>query len=569
MTVLGISIDVYISSATLLIDGEIIAAVAEERFTREKRSREFPLNAIKYCLEKGEIKIEDIDYIAVAWNPGVHLKLVNWRFSDSARWRAEYLYSVPNNLVSLMENKTIDHIEQVLHQKNGDRKIIYINHHLSHAANAFFLSPFQEAAILTADGFGEEETTVFATGKANKIVKIDSVIFPHSIGLLYGTITELLGFKRDSDEWKVMALASYGSRNNKYYKRLKKLVTVFPDGKFELDLTYFSYYLHDQPHSFSNKLIELFSESKDAKQPFKQHNYEIASALQQVTEEVLINILTSLHKKTKKDNLVVGGGVFMNSAFNGKIIEKTPFKKVFISSCPDDTGISIGAALYVYNHLHKKTIRNTQIHNFYGPEFKNEEIKEILQKYNIKSVYIEKIEKYTADLLVQGKIIGWFQGKMEFGQRALGNRSILADPRKNDMKEKINKAVKYREIFRPFAPAILEEFTREYFVCDNDDSSLFMEKVFPIKIEKRSKIPAVTHIDGTGRLQTVNKQTNERFFNLITEFYKQTKIPIILNTSFNLNGEPIVCTPADAIRSFYSSGLDILIMGNYVVLKEN
>lgn len=567
MKILGISSDIWITSAALIEDGRIVAAAPEERFNRQKMYRNFPLNAIKYCLKEAKCSLEDVEYVALAWNPGVHIRQPNFRFSEVIKWRAEHLYSIPNQLTPLLKNKKIDYIEQRLKQEKGDCKILYITHHLAHAANAFFLSPFEEAAILSVDGRGEDSTALFATGKGNKIDEIQDVSFPHSLGLFYGTVTEYLGFQPHFDEWKVMGMAAYAEGDNEYYNKFKKLLAIGPDCKLEMDLKYFSYYLHDQEHFYTPKFVELFGPARGVDDELEERHYQIAAALQKISEEIATAMLNWLYNKTGMENIVVNGGFFMNSVFNGKILEVTPFKKVFISSCPDDSGTSIGAALYVYNHILGQQDRNEQTHNYYGPQFSDEEIKGVLDKFQIKYRRVENIEEVAARLIAEGKIIGWFQGRMEFGQRALGNRSILADPRDVKMKDKVNSVVKYRESFRPFAPSILEEYTAEYFECGPEARVPFMEKVYMIKKDKQNVIPAITHADGSGRLQTVSKQVNERYYKLIEEFYKITKVPVILNTSFNVKGEPIVCSPTDAIKTFYSCGLDALILGNYLVLK--
>lgn len=567
MRILGLLSQFWISSAALLKDGKIVAGAAEERFNREKMSRKFPHTAINYCLKEGGIKIDDVDYIAVGWNPGIHIRSYNRRFSETSRWHAEFLYNIPNSILRHRADKHIPYVEQIFKHPKGETKIIYVTHHLAHAANAFYLSPFKEAAILTADGRGEDETASFCVGKNNKITEIKTVIHPQSLGNFYSSVTQFLGFEPHSDEWKVMALASYGIRNNAYYKKLKRILTLLPDGTFELDLSYFDYYLHDKLHYYSPKFSELFGGAREVDDPIQQRHKEIAAALQQITEEALSHMLHWLHKKTKQKNLVVSGGVFMNSVFNGKITEISPFKNVFISSCPDDSGISIGAAAYVHHDILKLPRMKPQEHNYYGPEFSNAEIMDAIKKYKLTAMHKADIEKYAASLLFDGKIIGWFQGKMEFGQRALGNRSILADPRRSEMKDLVNRSVKYREGFRPFAPSILEERVAEYFECAKAARVPFMERVFQIREEKRTLIPAVTHVDGSGRLQTVSRSSNPRYYDLIKEFERLSGIPVVLNTSFNLKGEPIVMTPTDAIRTFMSSGLDALVMGSYVLTK--
>lgn len=569
MKIIGICYDVWISSACIVENGKILAAAPEERFTRIKREREFPKNSISYCLKIAGCSLKDIDYIAIGWNPAHHLKSYNPRYSKTLRWRAEYLTAVPNSLLQFSEDKQIYLIEENLKGVDCEHKIIYIDHHMAHAANAFFLSSFDEAAIFTADGRGEDEVAIYARGKSNKIQKMDSMVWPHSIGVFYQVFTQFLGFVPHSDEWKVMALGAYtDSTENPYYEKIKKLVQVDEEGQIELNLSYFDYYLHDQLYFYSKRFVKDFGLPRKKDNPLEEKHYQIAEALQRVTEETLINCLNYLHEKTKLSKLVLNGGVFMNSVFNGKILSKTKFKEVFISSCPDDSGTCIGAALYVYNQkAGENALRVPQTHNYYGPEFKDDEIKETLDKYKVVYKYIQNIEKFAAEKIASGKLIGWFQGKMEFGQRALGNRSILCDARDPNMKNKVNLAVKYRESFRPFAPSILQEHKQDFFEIEENSSVDFMEKVYMIKKEKQKIIPAVTHADGSGRLHTVNKETNPKYYQLIFEFKNITGVPIVLNTSFNLNGEPIVCSPTDAIRTFYSCGLDLLILGNYVIEK--
>lgn len=568
MRIIGIGPEVWLSSAVLLEDGSVVAGAAEERFNRQKGSRKFPYGAIRECLKEAKCTFEDIDYIAVGWNPGIHLRSYNYRFSDASRWRAEYLSSVPNHVMQLRANKRVEHVEQKFVHAEGDTNIIYVTHHLAHAANAFYLSPFKEAAILTVDGRGEDESVLFATGKDNKITEIKTLELPHSLGLVYTSITQFLGFQPHVDEWKVMALASYGKQDNQYYTKLKNILQKRPDGLFEFDLSYFNYHLHDKMALYAPKMKELFGEPRKADDAIEEHHYEIAAALQQITEEVLEHMLQWLAKETGQENIVVSGGVFMNSVFNGKILKRSPFKKAFISSCPDDSGISIGAAAYVHHDILGLPRMEAPEHNYWGPSFDDAEIKEALEKYKLTATHVADIEAHAARLIADGKVIGWFQGKMEFGQRALGNRSILADPRRAEMKDIVNRVIKYREGFRPFAPSILEEHVAEYFECEAEDRVPYMERVFMIRKEKQSVIPAVTHVDGSGRLQTVSKKTNPRYHTLISEFEKLTGVPVVMNTSFNLKGEAVVCTPTDAIRTFMSSGLDVLIMGTYVLEKH-
>ena len=568
MKILGLNNEMYISSACLLGDGKIIAAAAEERFTREKLSRKFPQQAIEYCLREAGLKINEIDFIAIAWNPGVYFSKFNPILSDQRRHLVELLYSVPDQVMRFYGRPKVDHISQEIKGDFGKASIHYITHHRAHAANGFFLSGFNSAAILTSDAQGEFESTTFCHGRDNKINLLQDIYYPHSLGALYSTFTEFLGFRPNSDEWKVMALAGLAGYKNKYFNLMKQnIIRLKNDGTFELDLSYFKGYIHEQPNLYSEKIVKEFGPARKTEEKISQRHYEIAAALQKATEDTLAHLLRHLHKKTSEKNLVLSGGTFMNSVFNGKVLDITPFEKVFISSCPDDSGNCFGAGLFLFHQILGKKRNAPLMHNYFGPQFSALQIRESLEGFKIPYTYEKNIEFITAKLISEGKIIGWFQGRMEFGQRALGNRSILADPRSAGMKDKINSAVKFRESFRPFAPAILKEKQEEYFEINNRGDVNFMEKVYRVKFGKSSQIPAVVHADGTGRIQTVNKETNPRLHLLISEFEKITKIPIVLNTSFNLNDEPIVCKPKEAIRTFFSCGLDYLVMGNYLVKK--
>jgi len=559
----------FITSAAIIEDGKIVAAIAEERLTREKRTRKFPINSINYCLSEAACSINDIDYIANAYNPAAHFEKFHPIFSNHRRFRGDYLYSVPDNLFKLLgdDEKENDYIKQSIKLKNRKMEIYFIRHHLCHAANGFFLSPFKDAAILTADGRGELDCATYSVGNGNSIELLKSIQIPHSLGSFYSTFTSFFGFRPNSDEWKVMALSSFTSPNNEYYKILEEIVYLKADGTFELDLNYFNENNTETQNYYSKAFINAFGPPKKYGDSIVKRDYDIASAMQKMTENILSHMLNWLNNKTKLDNIVVNGGSFMNSVYNGKILDETNFKNVFISSCPDDSGLSIGSALYLYNHILGKKKRNVQRHNFYGPQFSNDDIKQTLDKSGINYTYVKDIDDFTCKELVDGKLIGWFQGKMEFGQRALGHRSILADPRNPNMKDKINSAIKYRESFRPFAPAILDNMVTEYFEIEDDETVPFMEKVYIIKEDKREIIPSVTHADGSGRIQTVSKKYNPIFYSLINRFYKETGVPVLLNTSFNINGEPIVCSPTDAIRTFYSCGLNVMILGNYVIIK--
>lgn len=565
--ILGIAHDLIPSTSVLMIDGEIIAGAAEERFSRLNKDRSFPSKSTEFCLKQGMISIDEVDAVAIPWNPGIHMKKFNPVLSSRRRWRGEFLYSIPDNIFKLFPEKEIGTLSQTFSVNGKSMEFYYIDHHLCHAANAFYLSPFRRAAILTVDGRGEEKTCLFAVADEHGIRELDSILVPHSLGSFYSTYTDFLGFNPESDEWKVMALSAYNIHDERTYQFIRNSVNLLNDGKFELDISLYSEIIHEQRNYYTGKLVTAFGSPRKKNGEIEKRDIYIACAMQKVFEETMTHMLAHAHKITGMEDIALSGGCLMNSVFNGKICRLSPFKNVFISSCPDDSGESIGAALYLHHEILKKPKRLAQRENYYGPGFTNEEISDYIRKYALRAEYAENIEQITARYIHEGRLVGWFQGRMEFGPRALGNRSILCDPRSDAMKDKVNLAVKYRESFRPFAPAILEERVREYFLVDSSANVPFMEKVYPIIPGKRSLIPAVTHVDGTGRLQSVSREINPRFYGLIQEFEKLSGIPIILNTSFNLNGEPIVADPEDAIRTFYSCGLEVLVMGNYIIKK--
>ncbi len=566
--ILGISPDAWISSAAILVDGEILAACPEERLNRQKMSTTFPKEAINYCLRKTNITFNDLDSIVIPFNPGNRISSASHRYTIKPQWRGDYLYAHPSQILNMMGSPEVSNISQIIENEKSDFNLKFLNHHQSHIASCYYPSNFSKAAILTIDGRGDEETGTFSIGEKSKVNTFQTTLWPHSLGLLYASITEYLGFAPHSDEWKVMALGAYGNSNSKYLKKICQLFDLKKYGQYELDLSFFTYYLFDKhPKSYNHKLIELLGPDRNKGDPILRHHKDIAAALQKAFEIIVLHQLNFLYKETKTTNLCLAGGAAMNSAFNGKIIKKTKFESLYIPPFPDDTGVSVGAALYEYYRSSKNTKRFQIKHNYFGPNYSNSEIKKTLLSFKIKARIYNDIEKVVAKKIAEGKLIGWFQGKMEFGQRALGNRSILADPRLNGVKDKLNLAVKFREKFRPFAPAVLEESANEYFELPKNVKVPFMESVYPVKRDKQKYIPSVVFIDGTGRLQTVSKNTNSRFHKLIKEFNKLTGIPIIINTSFNLNGEPIVCSPLDAIKTFYSCGLDILVLENWLIEK--
>ncbi len=563
MKILALYPYTHISSACLMIDGNIIGAAQEERFNRKKMSTDFPVKSINWCLKKGRIKFENLDYIVVPWNPHKNINNVSRRWVNELRWRGEMLTNVPGNLMRLMNEETNEKISLSW----GKNKLVFLDHHLCHAAFGYYQSGFKDAAILTIDGHGENETCFFGEAKNGTIKKINSIKYPHSVGLFYGTFTDFLGFKPDSDEWKVMALSSH-DKNNKYDSKISKLYNFYNDN-FEMNLSYFDYFTFDrQKNFFSKKFTDLLGSPRKANEKITTRHRQIASSMQRHFEKIVLRMLEVLKKKTKKNNLVLGGGAAMNCVFNGKLDDLKVFKDSHISYAPDDSGVSIGAAL-LSNYLFKKRNYSPKEinHCYYGPDYSNNEIENILKQLKITYQFKKNVEKYTAEMLARGSLIGWFQGKMEFGHRALGNRSIIADPRNKRVKDIVNKAVKYRESFRPFAPAVLKEFQHQVMEIPKNRNVYFMERAYKFKKKWIKKIPGVVHHDQTGRIQTVSKKVNPRFHNLIENFNKITDVPVILNTSFNLNGEPIVMTPIDAIKTFYSCGLDILIIGNFIIKK--
>ena len=566
MKILSVYPFTHISSSALLVDGKIISAAAEERFNREKMSIKFPIKSANWCLTKNNLKWNDLDAIVVPWNPQINISNSSSRWTSNISWRGEMLSVVPAILMREMQMPD----DKFMKIEWGKNKLYFVNHHLAHAAFGFYQSDFNKSDILTIDGHGEKETCFLGYGVNNKITQISSINYPHSLGLFYGTITDFLGFKPDSDEWKVMAMASY-VKKNKYDQKIKKLYKLNNNG-FELDLSYFNYYKFDrEKYFFSDKFISEFGNPRKKTDEYKKSNFEIAGALQRNFEIITHHLIKVLKKKSpiNSKNIILSGGAAMNSVFNGKLDSTKLYKKSYVGHAPDDSGVSIGAALYLYHDVfNKKRVSKKEIENNYlGPQYSNDAILKTIKNNKLKYTKTKNIEKFIAKEIYQGKIVGHFYGPMEFGHRALGNRSILADPRIKKNKDKVNKLIKFRENFRPFAPATLIEFANDIFEMPKKRKVNFMERVYMIKKKWRFKIPAVTHVDGSGRIQTVSKENNMRFYKIIKEFYDLTNVPVILNTSFNLNGEPVVMTPEDAIRTFYTCGLDILILNDFVITK--
>jgi carbamoyltransferase len=565
MYILGLRADGYDTSCALMKDGKIVCAICEERLTREKRTKRFPINAVKYCLEYEKISINDIDHVVVPWNPGINLERMFTAHSEIHRFMPEMLYSIPNYLIGISDEPTTE-IEQAIKFGKRDIRVHYLNHHLCHSALPYYTSGFGKALILSMDAWGEKTSTLLGMADKGRIEKLWEIEFPNSLGMFYQTMTEYLGFSPQGDEWKVMGAASYGNKD-RYKDKILQLIYPTNDGKFEVNLSFFDYMSFTKKYHFSDKMVNLLGPKRSKKEELTERHIDIASAVQHVFEEIIFHILNK-SRAGSIENLCLSGGSAMNCVANGKIPERTRLKNVSISFAPDDAGSSIGACFfYWYNNVAKFNPSGKKLLSPYlSKDYDDREIKSALDDFKIVYKEVKDPVRTAAELIARGEIVGWFQGKMEFGQRALGNRSILADPRVKEMKDRINNAVKFRESFRPFAPSILDEYGDEYF--KRYEFIPYMEKVLYFKKGKGKAVPAVCHVDGTGRLQSVSKRLNPLFWELIDEFRKITGIPMVLNTSFNLNGEPIVHSVKDALRTFYSCGLDILIVGRYLIRKN-
>jgi len=563
---LGISCYYHDSAAALLKDGHVIAAVEEERFSRKKFDDDFPHKAIEWCLNETGITPDQINSVAFYDKPVLKFeRLLDNYIAVAPRGLYSFLDVIPKWIHKRLWIK--NDIKKALKGFKGE--IIFPEHHLSHAAHAFYTSPFEESAILTIDGVGEWSTTSYGYANNDSVKITNDLRWPHSLGLFYSAFTYFLGFKVNEGEYKLMGLSSYGKP--KYYDLImEKLIDVKDDGSIHLNMEYFAF-TYDKVMT-NKKFSKLFGiQPKTKNEKTLQIHFDIGASAQKVLEDVILKMVNHIHTKTKMKNLCIGGGVALNGVANYKILSEGPFENVHIPPSPGDAGSAVGAAQYLYYVYHKNsknTSDNTQLiqENVYvGPSYNNEEIKSFLDSKNISYESFEGITllQKTAQLIADGNVVGWYQGKMEWGPRALGNRSILADPRCADMKDILNAKIKHRESFRPFAPSIMEEFTSEYF--EMDIPSPYMLMVAPVK--KPKEIPAVTHVDGTGRLQTVSKESNELYYNLINEFYKITGVPVIINTSMNVMGEPIVNTPEQAHNMILKTDMDYIVMGNNLVKK--
>ncbi|MBI2137885.1 carbamoyltransferase [Candidatus Woesearchaeota archaeon] len=563
MHILGIACFYHDSSAAILKDGKITAAAQEERWTRKKHDTSFPINAIKYCLREAGITIKEVDCVAFYEKPLLKFeRLLSSHIEMFPKSLGTFTKALPSWAIEKLR------IPSILSKKLGYKgELLYIEHHMTHAAGSFLASPFSEAAILTVDGVGEWATTTLGTGKDNNITLLKEIHFPNSIGLLYSMVTGYLGFKVNNDEYKVMGLAPYGKPT--YYEQMKKIIDIKQDGSYRLDMSYFAFHYKERMHN--RKFEQLFGPPRKKEGEVEERHKDVAASLQKILEETYFKMLNHLYELSGgMKNLCISGGVALNSVANGKITKQTKFRNVYVSPAPSDAGSSAGAAIAAWNMALGKKERSRMQTAYLGPSYDEAYIENFLTEKGIKYVKLTETEliRKAAKLLRENNVVGWFSGRMEFGERALGARSILANPCNPEMKDILNLKVKHREKFRPFAPVVPLEDAKKYFDCDLEVP--FMSFVYPVKEKMRQKLPAITHIDGTGRLQTITKEQNPRYYKLIKEFEKLSGIPILVNTSFNIRGEPIVMTPEHAYRCFTGTEIDYLALENFLIdRKEN
>ncbi|MDO8952532.1 MAG: carbamoyltransferase [Draconibacterium sp.] len=601
MKILGISAFYHDSAAALVVDGEIVAAAQEERFTRIKHDSSFPVNAVKYCLHSEAIKISDLDAIVFYDKPLLKFeRLLETYYGFAPKGVASFVTAIPVWIKEKLFLKRIIHEElaKIEGYQKQKVKLLFPEHHLSHAASAFYPSPFEEAAILTIDGVGEWATASICYGKENSITNIKELHFPHSVGLLYSAFTYYLGFRVNSGEYKLMGLAPYGIPESDEVKRFikiikEKLVEIKEDGSVWLNQEYFNYSTGLRMVK-DNRWETLFGfKRREFEGKIEQYHSNLAFAIQQVTEEILLKMAIEAQKVTGSKNLCMAGGVALNCVGNGKLLKSKIFDRIYIQPAAGDAGGAVGAALAAYYLVYKKTRKvvhpDAMSGSYLGPEFTSTEIEHTAKSFKAKFDKIDDFEKLSArvaQIIADGNVVGWFQGRMEFGPRALGNRSILGDARNSEMQRKLNLKIKYRESFRPFAPSVLTEDCEEYFELEQPSPYMLLvanvqqkhinripENYYELPLMERlyferSDIPSVTHIDYSARIQTVHKETNSRYWELINQFKRLTGTGVIVNTSFNVRGEPIVCTPDDAYKCFMRTEMDYLVMGDFLFNKK-
>jgi len=581
MNILGINAYHGNASAAVVCDGRLVAAVEEERFNRVKYAAGFPAQAIQYCLKEAGLKLEEIDHVAVPRNPYARLGtklLYALRMPSFARGRAKVLAKFTGVREALAAAFGSD-------PKAIAAEFHRIEHHQAHLASAFFVSPFERAALLSADGLGDFASTMWGSGSGNRMDIDDAIAFPHSLGLYYTAVTQYLGFLKFGDEYKVMGLAAYGKPEQ--LEAFRDIVRFDANGNgngFRLGLNYFVHHRTGPEMSwaeadktptlgklFSGEMSRRLGAARAPEEPLEQRHRNLAASLQARLEDVYLGMLRKLAKATELKSICLAGGVAFNCVANGKIFESTPFEQVYVQPAAGDAGLAVGAAYYVWHQKLGRPRSFVMEHAYWGPGFSTAEIRAAIETrgmaregYSVTEMPAPELARRVAAIIAEGKILGWFQGRAEWGPRALGNRSIVADPRRADMKEILNRRIKHREIFRPFAPSILAEATGEWF--EKSHPSPFMTLAYAVRAEKRALIPAPTHVDGTGRLQTVARESNPRYHALISAFRDLTGVPVVLNTSFNDN-EPIVCRPEEAIDCFLRTKMDALVLGDFLVTR--
>lgn len=557
MTVLGLSCFYHDSCAALIRDGKVIAAVQEERFNRDKYSADFPIQAVNYCFQEAGITIYDVD--AIAFYEKMYLKFERTLLSHVIGWPWTLRNFVDTLPLWLKDRLAVPYV--IRDELTYNKDIYHVKHHLSHAASAFLVSPFEEAAIMTVDGVGEYATATFGQGKGNDIRIHREMRYPHSLGLLYSIFTAYLGFRVFSGEGKVMALAEFGQPV--YLDKFRKLVDLREDGSFGLNCRYFNFNRGDSMHN--RQFMDLFGPARKENEELTQRHFDVAASLQRMTEEIMIKMARHVHKETGLKKLCMAGGVFLNVTANSRIRNETPFDEVFIQPGAGDAGAAVGAAAYVYHTLEGHPREYVMTNCGLGPAFSNRAIEVLLKNKGLRFEKLDEkdlVGKVASKMARENQVGGWFQGRMEFGPRALGQRSIIANPGDPAVKDRLNLIVKRREPFRPFAASVLRENVSDFFEGDLD--SPFMLLVAQAKADRLSRIPSVVHVNGSSRIQTVTKPENGLYYDLIEEFYRQSGLPMILNTSFN-EDEPIVCSPEEAINCFETTNMDFLAIGNYLV----
>jgi len=572
--ILGINAYHGDAAACIVKDGQLIAAAEEERFNRKKHCAGFPALAIHYCLEAAGISLDQVDHIGISRDPSAHL---HKKILFSLTKLANLSGLIAARLANAAKIRDLrQELEKVLGvATSGKVQFHNVEHHKAHMASCFFVSPFERAAILSIDGFGDFISTMWGTGQGNRLEVLGQVEYPHSAGAVYTATSQYLGFTKYGDEGKVMGLAPYGQP--RYLDEFRDIIRTDNGGGFKLNLDYFLHHSEGVDMTwdegsptigrmFSDRFIDSFGPVRSASEPLSTKQEDIAASLQARLEEVGFHILNQLYEKTKVEQLCLAGGVALNSVMNGKIPLHTPFKEIFIQPAAGDSGTAVGVCYYIHNMILHQPRSFVMEHAYTGPEFGEGQIEQVLNQSSLAHRKLTNCEltEMAAQAIADGKVVGWFQGRMEFGPRALGNRSIVVDPRRSEMKDILNARIKKREPFRPFAPSILEERVAEYFEQTLPSPTMLM--VYQVKKDKQSVIPAVTHVDGSGRLQTVSRETNPRYYQLISDFEKLTNVPVVLNTSFN-EDEPIVCTPEEAVNCFQRTRMDVLFLGNYMVQR--